>query len=89
MEIAETCCGFGGAFCVKQPEISTAMADDKLNSAQASDASVVLGGDWGCLMHLQGRAENRGLQSKCQHFAEALADGLGLLSVQTGDADNG
>lgn len=73
MSLADTCCGFGGAFCVKQPEISTAMADDKLASAATENATLLLGGDWGCLMHLQGRATQRGKSIQCQHFAELLA----------------
>ncbi|MDP4789662.1 MAG: (Fe-S)-binding protein, partial [Haliea sp.] len=47
----QVCCGFGGTFCARMPEISGKMADDKLNHAVASGAKVLAGGDLGCLLH--------------------------------------
>ncbi len=73
-ELAENCCGFGGTFCVKQPEISVALADDKIKSVQATPATTLLGGDWGCLMHLQSRIEKMGHTIQVKHVAEYLAD---------------
>jgi L-lactate dehydrogenase complex protein LldE len=70
----DLCCGFGGTFSVRQPEISAAMADDKLAGAGAVDALVTA--DPGCLMQLGGRAERiRG--PRVVHLATALARGVG------------
>ncbi|MGB2711734.1 MAG: (Fe-S)-binding protein [Conexibacter sp.] len=67
----DLCCGFGGTFAVRQPEISLAMADDKLGSS----APVLVTADPGCLMHLRGRAEQVG--GPCVvHLATALARGV-------------
>jgi L-lactate dehydrogenase complex protein LldE len=76
MEGTEECCGFGGTFCVKYPEISTKMVDDKIAHIQASGAGTVLGGDLGCLLNIAGRIKRRGLPLRVIHTAELLA-GLG------------
>ena len=73
MDDTETCCGFGGTFCVKYPEISERMVDDKLSLASQTGASVLLGGDLGCLMNLAGRASRLGLPLRVFHIAEVLA----------------
>lgn len=70
----EVCCGFGGFFSVKYPEISARMADDKIANAKARGADTVLAGDLGCLLHLAGRAARRGEQIHFRHTAEVLAD---------------
>jgi len=83
----DVCCGFGGTFCVKYPEISEKLADDKIANATATEATTLLGGDLGCLLHLAGRLKRRGLPVKVYHTAEVLAglaDGPGL-----GDAPEG
>lgn len=69
----EECCGFGGAFCVEYPEISAQAADHKLDEALATGAQLLLGADLGCLLHLQGRAQRRGLPLDTAHIAEVLA----------------
>jgi L-lactate dehydrogenase complex protein LldE len=71
---AETCCGFGGTFCVKYPEISTRMADDKAADVVATGADTLLAGDLGCLLHLAGRLGRRGDSIRVRHVAEILAD---------------
>ena len=71
---AQVCCGFGGLFAVKYPEISARMADDKLADAEGVGAELVLGGDLGCLLHLAGRAARTGKQLRFRHVAEVLAD---------------
>jgi L-lactate dehydrogenase complex protein LldE len=76
MQGTEECCGFGGTFCVKYPEISTKMVDDKIAHIQASGADAVLGGDLGCLLNLAGRIRRRGLPLRVLHTAEVLA-GMG------------
>jgi L-lactate dehydrogenase complex protein LldE len=72
----ETCCGFGGFFSVKYPEISARMADDKIADAKAGGADVILAGDLGCLLHLAGRLARRGETMSVRHAAEVLA-GIG------------
>ena len=74
-ELADTevCCGFGGTFCVKYPDISTKMVDDKLSDAASTGAGVLLGGDLGCLMNIAGRASRCGQSLKVYHVAEVLA----------------
>ena len=69
----EVCCGFGGFFAVKYPEISARMADDKIADAKARGVSMVLAGDLGCLLHLAGRAARKGERIEFRHAAEILA----------------
>lgn len=69
----DLCCGFGGTFSIRQPEISVAMADDKLNGVSNADALVTA--DPGCLMHLRGRAARHG-GPRVLHVATALARGV-------------
>jgi L-lactate dehydrogenase complex protein LldE len=70
---ADLCCGFGGTFSVRIPEVSVAMADDKLAGAAGADALV--SADPGCLMHLRGRAARTGEGPRLLHLATALARG--------------
>jgi L-lactate dehydrogenase complex protein LldE len=71
----DLCCGFGGTFSVRQPEVSVAMADDKLADAQRSGAEALVTADPGCLLHLRARAARVG-GPKVVHLATALARGL-------------
>lgn len=73
MASAESCCGFGGLFCVKYTEISAKMVDAKVDEIAASGAKLVLGGDMGCLMNIAGRMQRRGLDIEVRHVAEVLA----------------
>ncbi len=66
------CCGFGGTFSVKRPEVSAAMVADKVEDIRASGASVLLTADCGCLMNITGAAAKAGLAVKGQHMAEFL-----------------
>jgi L-lactate dehydrogenase complex protein LldE len=70
----DLCCGFGGTFSVRQPEVSLAMADDKLAGAAAADALVTA--DPGCLMHLRGRSQHEARGVPVVHLATALARGV-------------
>jgi L-lactate dehydrogenase complex protein LldE len=70
----DLCCGFGGTFSVRQPEVSVAMADDKLGSAGAVEALV--SADPGCLMHLSGRRDRTGTGPPLVHLATALTRGI-------------
>lgn len=82
---AESCCGFGGTFCVKYTDVSTAIADKKLNKFAATGAALVTGGDLGCLMHLAGRAARRGMALQFRHVAEVLAGDRDTPAIAAGD----
>ena len=69
------CCGFGGLFSVKLPEISVAMADDKLNSIPEG-VDYLCGSDGSCLMHLRGRIDHERRDLPVKHLAEFLADAI-------------
>ncbi len=68
----EDCCGFGGTFAVKMADLSTAMADEKIDHVSQTRAQYLVGSDMACLMHLGGRAERRGESVKVLHLAELL-----------------
>jgi L-lactate dehydrogenase complex protein LldE len=74
----QVCCGFGGLFAVKYPEISERMADNKIADVQATGAKMLVGGDLGCLLHLAGRMERKGQPMPVRHAAEVLA---GMIDV--------
>ena len=74
MADAEVCCGFGGTFCVKYPEISTRMVSDKAAHVAASGADTLLAGDLGCLLNMAGRLSREGSAVRVRHIAEVLAD---------------
>ena len=73
MEDAEVCCGFGGTFCVKYPDISERMVSDKVALAAATGADTLLGGDLGCLLNIAGRAARLEVPLEVRHAAEVLA----------------
>jgi L-lactate dehydrogenase complex protein LldE len=75
LERPDLCCGFGGTFSVRQPEVSVAMADDKLADAGRTGADVLVTADPGCLLHLRARAARTG-GPRVVHLASALARGL-------------
>lgn len=70
---AEECCGFGGTFAVKNPDVSAAMLDEKLAAIIASGADGVCACDSSCLMHIGGGLRRRGLAVRPVHLAEILA----------------
>jgi L-lactate dehydrogenase complex protein LldE len=69
----EICCGFGGTFCVKYPDISGRMVADKVEALAATGAGTVLAGDLGCLMNIAGRLRREGRAMEARHIAEVLA----------------
>jgi L-lactate dehydrogenase complex protein LldE len=73
MSVAEECCGFGGTFSIKFPEISGAMARTKIDSIQQTGASTIVSIDSSCLMQLQGVIDRAGLPIRTLHLAEILA----------------
>jgi L-lactate dehydrogenase complex protein LldE len=75
LERPDLCCGFGGTFSVRQPEVSVAMADDKLADARRTGADALVTADPGCLLHLRARAVRTG-GPRVLHLATVLARGL-------------
>lgn len=69
----DTCCGFGGTFSAKYPDISGAMGGDKLANLARSGAEFLTAADSGCLMHLRGLIARRGTPARTIHLAEILA----------------
>ncbi len=67
------CCGFGGTFSVKYPDISGAILDRKVKDIKESGAEVLVANDSGCLMHISGALTRQGLPVKAMHLAEILA----------------
>lgn len=84
MKEPHVCCGFGGTFCVKYPEISTRMVDDKAADIEATGADMVLAGDLGCLMNIAGRLARRGSGIEARHLAEVLAGRLDVPAIGRG-----
>jgi L-lactate dehydrogenase complex protein LldE len=70
----EVCCGFGGAFSVKYPGVSDALAGDKLREVETVGAGTLIAGDLGCLMHMAGKFARQGANIRVRHVAEVLAD---------------
>jgi L-lactate dehydrogenase complex protein LldE len=71
-ENEELCCGFGGTFAVKMPDVSTAMADEKITALDKSGADTLISGDSSCLMHLAGRLRRTGHDTRILHLAQVL-----------------
>jgi L-lactate dehydrogenase complex protein LldE len=69
----EICCGFGGTFCVKYPDISGRMVADKTADIKATGADLLLAGDMGCLLNMAGRLSREGSKVAVRHVAEVLA----------------
>ena len=82
-EMAENdvCCGFGGTFCVKYPEISDVMVGDKTRAIAETGAALVLAGDLGCLMNMAGKASREGRAFRARHVVEVLAGELGTPAI--------
>lgn len=76
MRECEICCGFGGAFSVKFPDISNAMVEKKAANIAAAEPDVLLAGDLGCLMNMAGKLRRQGRDIACRHVAEVLAGEL-------------
>jgi L-lactate dehydrogenase complex protein LldE len=73
MKDAEVCCGFGGTFCVKYPDISNQMVGNKTEAISATGAGTVLAGDLGCLMNMAGKLKREGRPVQARHIVEVLA----------------
>ena len=73
LENAEACCGFGGTFSVKYPEISVVILDQKIEAIERSGVNAVVSGDASCLMQIGGRLSRNGSKVSVMHLAELLA----------------
>jgi len=85
LEGQDICCGFGGTFCVKYPEISNQIVTDKARAIQKSGADTLLAGDLGCLMNIAGKLSRDGSDVKVYHAVEVLAgmaDGQGICGAE-------
>ncbi|HYY44849.1 MAG TPA: (Fe-S)-binding protein [Actinomycetota bacterium] len=73
----DRCCGFGGTFSLRYPDLSSAMADEKVDDALAAGAGTVVASDLGCLMQIVGRARARGVALEGRYIAEVIDEALG------------
>lgn len=89
LDAPDVCCGFGGTFCVKYPEVSGAMVDGKIDDIVATGAATVLSGDLGCLMNIAGRLSRRGESVEARHVAEVLAGTATGPAIGGGDTGTG
>ena len=76
MQQAEVCCGFGGTFAVKYPEISGAMLQDKIDNIRDSEADTLIACDSTCLMHIAGGLEKQNVPVECLHLAQLLDEAM-------------
>jgi len=76
MTDSTNCCGFGGTFSVKYPEISMAILNEKLGHVESSGADVLTAVDASCLMHMGGAMRRQSMKARPMHIAELLASGL-------------
>jgi L-lactate dehydrogenase complex protein LldE len=73
LDNADSCCGFGGTFSVKYPEISLAILDQKIEAIERAGVNAVVAGDASCLMQIGGRLSRNGSKVRVMHLAELLA----------------
>jgi len=78
---ADVCCGFGGTFSVKYPDISNAIVERKAGHIAATGAALLLAGDLGCLMNMAGKLSRQGRKIAVRHVAEVLAGELGEPAI--------
>jgi L-lactate dehydrogenase complex protein LldE len=81
---ADVCCGFGGTFSVKYPDISNAIVERKAEHIAATGADMLLAGDLGCLMNMAGKLSRQGRKIAVRHIAEVLAGELGDPAIGEG-----
>ncbi|MCF8563217.1 (Fe-S)-binding protein [Alicyclobacillus tolerans] len=73
---ADICCGFGGTFSVKMSELSSAMADEKVENVEKTQADVLVSTDLGCLMNISGRMRREDKTVEVKHIAQFLDEGM-------------
>jgi L-lactate dehydrogenase complex protein LldE len=82
------CCGFGGLFSIKYPDISTRMVSDKCANVGHSGVDTLLGGDLGCLLNIAGRLRREGAPVRVFHVAEVLAGMTDGPAIGEGESDS-
>ena len=70
---ADECCGFGGSFSVRLPEVSTAILAKKLDNIEKTGADCLVACDGGCLMQMSGGLSRRGSRVRALHLVQVLA----------------
>ena len=85
LEKAEQCCGFGGTFAVKFPEISGSLVRDKAQCIQRTGAGTLVCNDGGCALNITGCLHREGIDVQTKHIAEVIAEGLGLMPAVAPD----
>jgi L-lactate dehydrogenase complex protein LldE len=75
------CCGFGGTFCVKYPDISNKMLEKKVKHIAATGADTLIAGDLGCLMNMAGKLKREGSPIKVRHIAEVLSGDMATPAI--------
>lgn len=86
----EQCCGFGGTFAVKYPDISGLMVKDKVDGVRDAGAEAVVCSDAGCTMNIAGACRRAGVSARFVSLAEVLAEAMGLMTAprrQSSDGD--
>jgi L-lactate dehydrogenase complex protein LldE len=81
MKDPDVCCGFGGTFCVKYPDVSNKIVEKKTANIAASGAGTLLAGDLGCLMNMAGKLSREGKEIRVRHIAEVLAGMTGEPAI--------
>lgn len=83
LEKADQCCGFGGTFAMKYPQVSGTMVRDKVSCIKATGASTVVSNDSGCTMNISGTCKRENVDVRFKSLAEIIAEGMGLLDNET------
>ena len=78
LERTDQCCGFGGTFAMKYPEISGAIVEDKVNCIAATGAEALVCNDAGCTMNISGLCHRRDVPTRVVHIAELIAEAMGI-----------
>ncbi|MCP0887578.1 (Fe-S)-binding protein [Ligilactobacillus sp. WILCCON 0076] len=78
----QNCCGFGGTFSAKEPEISQTMVDEKVDSVLSTKAEILISADPACLMNIGGRFSRRGEKIKIMHIAEVLNSNVDVKRIK-------
>lgn len=89
MKDAEICCGFGGTFSVKYPDISNAIVAEKTACVEAAEPDLLIAGDLGCLMNMAGKLKRKGSRIEVRHVAEVLAGMADGPAIGDGKAAGG
>jgi len=89
LDSAEECCGFGGLFSIKLPNVSAAITDKKLASIKENAADWILLGDVSCMTNMNTALEKRGEPKRVRHFADILAESISNPGAKRGENSDG